>query len=267
MDTQENKPKIMEDLEKAGITNLRTLVMINWKGKEYRFVPRITITIDLEKKKKGIHMSRLIESIIETVEEETGERHSSIEELEKHILEHLKGKHTYKRGEIWMETELVVPRKTPVTRKQTMETHDVRIGVFNTNNDGDNGKYGKILEVKVIGNTVCPHAIDNWGKTHIQRALGILEIRTDYDNEVELEDMIRCVEDSFSSEVYTLLKSEDEHWVVDRMFQNPKFVEDVTREILHHAKQRFKDCEIKARTISQESIHRHDVVAEGSGKV
>ena len=45
---------------------------------------------------------------------------------------------------------------------------------------------------------------------------------------------------------------------------NPKFVEDVTRAILDSAKKKFEGCKIRAKTVSQESIHRHDVVAEGS---
>ena len=78
--------------------------------------------------------------------------------------------------------------------------------------------------------------------------------------------MIKCVESSFSSEAYTLLKAKDEEWLVEKMFQNPKFVEDVTREILHKAKRKFKDCKIFARVVSYESIHRHNVLAEGRGK-
>ena len=52
-------------------------------------------------------------------------------------------------------------------------------------------------------------------------------------------------------------------YIVNKMFNNPKFVEDVTREILNRAKNRFKECRISAKTISYESIHRHDVIAEG----
>jgi len=74
------------------------------------------------------------------------------------------------------------------------------------------------------------------------------------------------VEGSFPSEVYALLKTEDEVYVVEKMFSNPKFVEDVTRQIIDSARKRFPGCVIKVKTISQESIHRHDVVAEGSAR-
>jgi GTP cyclohydrolase-4 len=257
-ETQDDLPKIQEDLERVGITGLRTLVIINWKGREYRFIPEVEITIDLDKGRKGAHMSRLIESITEFVEKEVAIKYNSIEELEKHILKSLKEKHPYKRGEISMKTQLIVEKRTPVTKKKTMETYDVLVKLCSKN-----GFMEKILRVDVIGSTVCPHAMRE-RRTHMQRALGILEIETNYDNKIELEEMIECVESSFSSEVYTLLKTKDEHHLVKKMFSQPKFVEDVTREILHKAKEKFKGCKIFAKVISYESIHKHNVLAEGS---
>lgn len=84
--------------------------------------------------------------------------------------------------------------------------------------------------MRVIGNTACPHAMaNNNGKTHIQRAIGELEIRAPFEEEIPLEEMIDVVESSFSHPTYTLLKTVDENAVVQGMFANPKFVEDVAR--------------------------------------
>jgi len=256
---QDSKPEIMEALSGVGITGLRTLVKTSWNGKEYKFIPEIELTMDLPKEKRGVHMSRLVESITESIEEEVEVKHESLEELEKHILERVKEKHSYKKAEILMKTELVVNRETPATKKSTMETHDVFISVIS-----DNGRFRKKLKVKVIGNSVCPHAMrKSAGISHVQRAECFLEVITDYENRIALEDMIDCAEKAFPSEVYTLLKVEDEKHIVEKMFQRPRFVEDITRDVLNNAKKKFKDCEIRVKTISQESIHRHDVVAEG----
>lgn len=257
---QDNKPQIQEDLDRVGVTNLKTIVMTDWEGHKYNFVPRIELTIDLDKKRRGAHMSRLIESITETIEEEIEVRHGSLEEVERDILEKLKEKHPYKRAQVSMETELVIPRKTPKTRKTSMETYGICVKV-----SYEDGRYEKALQVTVLGNTVCPHAMaQTGGKTHIQRAEAILRLETGYGNAINLEDMIKCVEEAFPSEIYSLLKTEDEVYVVEKMCKNPKFVEDVTRQILRGAKKRFKGCKIHVKTISQESIHRHDVIAEGS---
>ncbi|ODS42667.1 MAG: GTP cyclohydrolase [Candidatus Altiarchaeales archaeon IMC4] len=261
-ETQEDMPEIGEALKRAGITNLRTLVKITHDSHRYKFVPNITITVDLTKDKKGVHMSRLIESVTEVVESEAEKLHISIEQLEKRILNRLAEKHPYGRAVIEMKTELVVRKKTPVTKKPTMETHDISVSMIS-----ENGKFTKKLRVDVVGNTVCPHAMQMVGKPHIQRAVGILEIEAEYSNDITLEEMIDCVERSFSSEVYTLLKSQDEAYVIEKMFKNPKFVEDVCRGIIYRAKKTFKGCKINAKVISQESIHRHDVIAEGEAVV
>lgn len=256
-ETQEDKPTISEKLERVGITNLRTLVKTGFGGHTYKFVPTFNIYIDLSREKKGVHMSRLVESISEIVTEEAAYKHETFEELEREIIEKLKGKHPFARAEVSLRTELVVEKKTPVSKKDTMETHDVAVKVVY------DGEYTKVLKVSVIGNTSCPHSKENTNRPHIQRAIGELEITCDFDNDIGLEEMIECVESAFSCEVYTLVKTEDENDMVKRIYDNPKFVEDVTRGILDSAKKRFKRCKVRARTVSQESIHRHDVVAEG----
>ncbi|MFH0862332.1 MAG: GTP cyclohydrolase, FolE2/MptA family [Candidatus Altiarchaeota archaeon] len=258
-DTQDRSPKVRQSLERVGITNLRTMIQTIWKGKNYHFTPTIEIAIDLDKDRKGVHMSRLIEAIAEAVEEETQKPAGSIEEIEKRILDGLKKRHPFRRGEIRMETDMMLQKKTPVSGKKTQESHRIEATVIK-----DGSRYSKKLKVTVLGNTVCPHSMVTAGKPHIQRAVGELEIVTGYANRVELEDMVGCVECSFSSEVYTLLKTEDEKYVVNKMFENPKFVEDVAREILENAKKKFKAAKIRSKATSHESIHRHDVIAEGS---
>ncbi|WP_048152557.1 GTP cyclohydrolase IV [Palaeococcus ferrophilus] len=261
-ETQEERPEIMENLHRVGITNLRTVARINWKGKVYTFIPTFEITIDVPAEKKGIHMSRLVESITETmgeaVEEEVLEPHTSLEELGKCIIKRLEGKHPHRRAEVWIKTQLVMERTTPASGRRSLETYDVEVGVVK-NYDGS---FEKVLRVKAIGNTACPHAMaNNEGKTHIQRAVGELEVRAPFDEEIALEDMIDVVEGSFSHPTYTLLKTVDENAVVQGMYRNPKFVEDVAREILARAKERFKG-RIHVRVVSHESIHKHDVIAE-----
>jgi len=258
-ETQEDKPAVSAKLERVGITNLRTLVKTGFGGHTYKFVPTFDIFIDLVEEKKGIHMSRLVESISEVVTEEAADQHKTFEGLERDIIEKLKEKHPFARAEVGLRTELVVEKKTPVSKKDTMETHDIAVKVIYNNN-----KFTKVLKVSVVGNTACPHSKENTDKPHIQRAVSELEVECDYDNEIGLEDLIDCVESAFSCEVYTLVKTEDENSMVKRIYENPKFVEDVTRGILDSAKKRFNGCSVRAKTVSQESIHRHDVVAEGS---
>jgi GTP cyclohydrolase-4 len=258
METQDHTPEVREKLNRVGITNLRTLVKTGFGGHMYKFVPTFEVYIALDEKKKGIHMSRLVESISESVTSKSAYKHETFENLERDIIEELASKHPFVRAEVGLRSALVVEKKTPVSKKDTMETHDVYVKTI-----CKNGKYAKVLKVSVVGNTACPHSKENTSHPHIQRAIAELEIECDFDKKIGLNDLIDVVESSFSCEVYTLVKTEDENEMVQRIYDNPKFVEDVTRGILDSAKKKFKGCKGRAKTVSQESIHRHDVVAEG----
>jgi GTP cyclohydrolase-4 len=262
MDTQDRKPDVMEELQKVGVSGLRTIVQTNWKGVTYRFIPSITLTINLPKEKKGAHMSRLVEAISEAIEEQSHLVYCSLEELERHMLESLGRKHAYSSGEVEMSTQLVVEKKTPVSKKTTMETYDVSVSTMKKN-----GAYNKRLAVKAVGSTACPHAMEHSnGRPHIQRAEAVLTVETGYENKLELEDMIATAEKGFSSEAYTLLKTEDERAVVEKMHKNPRFVEDACREILAAAKRKYRKSLISVKVTSQESIHPHNVTAEATAK-
>jgi len=262
MDTQDKKPDIPEELQKVGVTDLKTIIQTRWKGVLYRFIPKVSLSISLPKEKKGAHLSRLIEAISETIEEEAAVVYNSLEELEKHILDSLVKKHSYERGEITMDTELVIQKQTPVSKRQTMETYDISVTVIK---NGD--AYAKKLEATAVGSTVCPHAMEHSkGKPHIQRAKATLAVETGYDTPVELESMITIIERGFSSEAYTLLKTEDEKYLVEKMHANPRFVEDACRHILAEAKQAYKKSRINVRVISFESIHPHNVLAEAQAE-
>jgi len=258
-DTQDRKPDVGGGLDRVGVTNLKTPIQTTWGGRRYYFTPKVEMTIDLGGDRKGVHMSRLIESITEAVGEGSKKPGRSIEEVERRILDVLSRRHRFRRGEIMMETDMVLQRKTPVTGRKTAEVHEIEVAVSK-----EGRRYYKRLKVRVLGNTVCPHSMEACGRPHIQRAVGELTVESGYDVRVDLEDMVACVEKSFSAEVYTLLKTGDESRIVEEMHSNPKFVEDVTRGIISNARRKFRGCGIKARTVSNESIHRHDVVAEGS---
>ena len=99
----------------------------------------------------------------------------------------------------------------------------------------------------------------------MQRALGILRVTGKTEEMPKYEDMIDVIERSFSSRTYSLLKLEDELLITKQMHDNPVFVEDVCRNILQNAKDLFtnRNLEMFAEAVSLESIHKHDVIAQG----
>ena len=261
IETQDEKPKHRIQLSKVGVKNLKTFVVTERSGLRHHIVPKVEITIDLPADLKGIHMSRLVESMTEELSEQF-KVHPSIEEIQIKILEGLEQKHPFSRGEVKFDFEFGYSTRTPVSNKRTWEVCDITAITRKVNDS----PFIHEVEIQVIGNTVCPHCMaNNDGLTHIQRAIGNLRVVGLTESIPTYGSMIDVIENSFSSRTYSLLKLEDEMHVTKEMHDNPLLVEDVCRNILQHAKNAFSDSglEIFAEARSLESIHKHDVIAEG----
>jgi GTP cyclohydrolase-4 len=260
-ETQNERPLYRIHLSRVGVRNLKTFVMTERSGLRYHFIPRVEITIDLPAELKGVHMSRLVESMTEAVTDQF-RIHNSVEELQIDILDALAHKHVFTHGEVKFEFEFGYESKTPVSKKRTWEVCDITAITIKE----EDKQPVHSVEVRVIGNTVCPHCMaNNDGMTHMQRAVGVLRVVGETDDVPKYGAMIDVIEKSFSSKTYSLLKLEDEIEVTRQMHENPQFVEDVCRNILQNAKDAFADrsLEMYAEATSLESIHKHDVIAQG----
>lgn len=245
-------------INRVGITDLDSIIRIRQGSRTYVHIPKISVLIDLSEKERGIHMSRLIESINDIFEAEREIKHFSLEDVGLAILKKLKEKHEFARGEIIISSKLILLKKTPVSQKKTTEAYNVEVRVVL------DGGARKAVKVEAIGSTCCPHALKNSGgkRSHVQRAIGTLEIEADFEVPLKMEDMIKAVENSFSAKTYSVLKSEDETEVVRQMYENPRFVEDVVREMAKKAEKLVNKGKIKASCTSLESIHKHNAFAE-----
>jgi GTP cyclohydrolase IV len=256
--TQDRVPKVKEVIDRVGISGLRTGLKLSSSGGETHFAAEIDLFIDLPEDRKGIHMSRLVESINDVISKGTKRSRASFERLGTDILAELKKRHRYSKGEITIKTTFFLKRHTPVTNRTTEEPYDVSIGVISRAD-----KLYKNMRVKAIGNTLCPHSLETThGKAHVQRAELDLQIEAPIKEKIPLEELISICENSFSSPTYTVLKTEDEAALVEEMFRNPKFVEDVARDCFRQTKNLEFTGRVKIRATSFESIHKHNAVSE-----
>ncbi len=103
--------------------------------------------------------------------------------------------------------------------------------------------------------------------THNQRGRATLMIGTDQD--IEAGDLIAIVESAMSSENYALLKRPDELYIVNKAHANPRFVEDVVREVLGAVVDKYTELPdetfVWVHQRNEETIHKYDVEAEGWG--
>jgi len=265
IETQNERPKDEISLDYVGITNFKTLLIITRNGKTFHLAPLIEATMNLPANMKGAHMSRISESIVEIINDERN-AHNSVEELSLQVLRKLKEKHPFTRAHLSLNFDFFYETETPKSKKKTFEVTNVTVETWLE--EGVKDQLG--ISVEYIGNTVCPHAMENnpENKTHIQRALGKLSVKGEMSQLPSFESMVKVLRKSFPAETYSILKTEDEQSIIDCMHDNPMFVEDVCRSIIAKAIQEFSNLklELTASVKSLESIHKHDVIAKGSAK-
>jgi len=117
-----------------------------------------------------------------------------------------------------------------------------------------------VIMIHVPISTLCPCSkeISDYG-AHNQRGEVRLQIR--FKKFVWIEDLIRLVEQSASSEVFSVLKREDEKYVTERAYDNPVFVEDIVREIACKLEKDSNITWFAVESENYESIHNHNAYA------
>ena len=122
--------------------------------------------------------------------------------------------------------------------------------------------YKFYLGVKVPVTTLCPcskEISDNGA--HNQRSLVSLKISYDDNAHIWIEDLVKDIETCASSEIYSLLKREDEKFVTEQAYNNPKFVEDLLRDVIIKIKEKPEIRSFELACESCESIHNHSTWA------
>ena len=117
-----------------------------------------------------------------------------------------------------------------------------------------------VVSIAVPVTTLCPcsREISDEG-AHNQRGMVSLSVR--FNRFIWIEDLIRVVENSASSEVFSLLKRDDEKFVTENAYQNPMFVEDVVRSAVTHLKAADNFPWYRVEAENFESIHNHSAYA------
>ncbi len=277
-DVQGLQPEKRYKITRVGVKNVVKPIFVKRGDKTVTLVTTIDIFVDLPPSKKGSDMSRNIEVISEILEESITTPCTGIENLASKIVKKVMRKHEYATyAEVNLKADYFLERKTPLGRK-TIE----RYGLIGRAKMDESG-VKKMVGVEVVGMTACPCAMETVRTilkekykdsllneipvpTHNQRNIATVMLEVPEGYEIEANDLIEIIENSVSSPTYEILKRRDEGEVVLRAHRNPKFVEDVVREILHRILQKYTqlpdDVLIIVRSESEESIHKHNAFAE-----
>jgi GTP cyclohydrolase I len=236
-------------IDKVGVRGMRFPIQVRDKAHSIQnTVATIGMFVDLPKEFKGTHMSRFVEVL---------NAHGSVVHVENipDILFAMQEKFAAATSHLEMEFPYFMEKTAPVSGKASLMDYSARFDAAASEKEID-----FVLTVKANVTTLCPcsKAISARG-AHNQRGEVTVQIR--FTRPIWIEDLIRIIESSASSELYALLKREDEKAVTERAYDNPVFVEDLVRNIAVKLNAHPDVTWYKVEAENQESIHNHNAYA------
>ena len=217
-------------INRVGIKGLRFPVRIrSATGAEHHTVATFEMTVGLPPHVKGTHMSRFVE-MLERLEADS--------------------------GQIVMRFPYFISKKAPVSGVESLMDYDVTLRA----SSGIQNGYRYEIAVCVAATSLCPCSkeISDYG-AHNQRSH--ITITAEIDAPMSIEELVRIAEDEASCEVYGLLKRPDEKFVTERAYDNPKFVEDLVRDVAARLNANSRILRYTLEAENFESIHNHSAYA------
>jgi GTP cyclohydrolase IB len=237
-------------IQSVGVTNFKLPLSLPTKaGGNQGTIGNFSFGVSLPKDFKGTHMSRFIEILSEA-------QFSQIYHKEfNDILKQACRKLSASVARLIVEFDYFLEKESPVSKLTSISAYKCQFEAY-LNKD----KYSFPITTNVNVTSVCPCSkeISSCG-AHNQRALITLMI--DPIGTVWLEDMINLCESCGSSQVYSLLKRNDEKFLTEQAYNNPKFVEDILRDVVLKCQQNQQFKWFKVNVNSEESIHGHNAFA------
>ncbi|WP_298266817.1 GTP cyclohydrolase FolE2 [Geobacter sp.] len=235
-------------ISKVGVKDISYPIVVMDKNRKFQqTVARVNMYVDLPHHFKGTHMSRFIE-ILNAYREEI-----ALDKMES-ILQRMKEKLGASSAHLEIEFPYFIEKRAPVSgARSLMEYTCSFVGTLGE-------EFDFVLGVTVPVTSLCPCSkeLSRYG-AHNQRSA--ITVRVRYSDFIWIEDLVAMIEECGSSPVWSLLKREDEKFVTERAYENPKFVEDIVRE----ATQRLLSLEaitwFSVEAENYESIHKHSAYA------
>jgi len=236
-------------INKVGIKDIRHPVRVKDRSEgEQATIANFNMYVYLPHNFKGTHMSRFVQIL------NTHEREITLESF-KVMLEEMAERLESTEGHIEMSFPFFVNKKAPISGVESLL--DYHVTLLGQIKDGVSDISVKVI-VPVTSLCPCSKKISDYG-AHNQRSHVTLTVRMD--EFVWIEELIDLVEAEASCELFGLLKRPDEKYVTERAYDNPKFVEDMVRDV---AARLNADDRISAYTVESEnfeSIHNHSAYA------
>ncbi len=248
-DVQANPDTRRVPISRVGVQNIRFPISVRDRRKTAQHtVGTIDMSVDLPQHFKGTHMSRFME-ILNSYDGEI-----SVEALPA-ILRTMRERLNAETAHLGVSFPYFLEKEAPVTRARGLLSYDCAFAASSGADDDF------VLTVKVPVTTLCPCSREISARgAHNQRSIVTVQAR--FTGELWIEELVALVDDSASCALYPVLKRADEKWVTEHAYDNPRFVEDLVREVTLRLRDLQQVTWFSVHVVNFESIHEHDAYAQ-----
>lgn len=247
-DVQNTPDKRQLAIDQVGIKSLRYPIFFQSDDSgPVRVVADFNMYVRLPHYVKGTHMSRFVELL------ERPEQVFSVSNI-KAFMQDLLVLLEAENGHVEMRFPFFLQKAAPVSGVTSMMDYDVTLKADMTK------EFNLTVKAEIPVTSLCPCSkkISEYG-AHNQRSLVTVEV--EMDDSMSLDQLIRMVEGQASSQLYGLLKRPDEKYVTEFAYDNPKFVEDLVRDIAGVLDKAPAIDGFRVECENFESIHNHSAYA------
>lgn len=236
-------------INRVGIKDLQHPISIKNKDRSSSAsIATFSMSVSLPHDKKGTHMSRFIQMLNET---ETVVSAKSFHKMLGDMVQRLEAD----AGYIEIQFPYFMQKTAPVSGVKSMMDYQVNlIGQI------EEGHLASTMEVTIPVKSLCPCSkkISEYG-AHNQRSH--LTVGINCSSKLWLDELIKSVEAQASAELFAILKRPDEKFITEQAYNNPKFVEDVVRDVANEFDNNDRIQRYYVHAENFESIHNHSAFA------
>ena len=236
-------------INRVGIKDIsHPVTVLNRDGSRSHSVATLSMSVSLPHDQKGTHMSRFIEMLNET---ETVVSAKHFHRMLQDMVTRLEAENGY----IEMQFTYFVEKTAPVSGVKSLMDYQV-----NLTGQLEHGHLDSTLEVTIPVKSLCPCSkkISEYG-AHNQRSH--ITVGVNCNSKLWLNELIKSVEAQASAELFAVLKRPDEKFITEQAYNNPKFVEDVVRDVANEFDNNDKIARYYVHAENFESIHNHSAFA------
>lgn len=247
-DTQSERDERHLAIQRVGVRGVRYPMQLRLGTAELATVADWDLDVALPAEQKGTHMSRFVAWL------ESLDRAIDATELRTQMGVMLEKLHA-DSGRIEARFPFFLRKRAPVSGVESLLEYQGRWIV-----EAKAGQIAVWAEAVVPVKSLCPCSkeISDYG-AHNQRSH--VTVRVELLGDISWQELVRFAEDSASSEIWPMLKRADEKWVTERAYENPKFVEDLVRDVALRLNADARVGRYLVDVENFESIHAHSAVA------